>query len=298
VTRGDEGSDAIGLAEAARLLGVSELRVVTLRREGLLARRGRRPAYSRADVLAFLERPPDVRGRPSGPPPAPPAPGTLPTPADPYELLARRLRSDWPVVPDHVRDGVADAARGDLGDRDDPGDRDVLGGLDDPGRTPSPLPPFPDLTGLVRRGSDARDRHAGGRCEARPDSLREQWEMVLAQHQLAFHHLVDTATGRDGWALATAVVVDAHRLCGLALRAAWVARTGSTPWVGHDLDHLWDRLDGTGALHHLDGEQAGEARDVLRVVAGLAEDRDGWCCLDVRTLRGAVYAFLEHVEQR
>lgn len=48
--------DAITLAEAAQLLGLSEIRVTRLRREGLLTKLDGYPSYSRADVQSDLLR--------------------------------------------------------------------------------------------------------------------------------------------------------------------------------------------------------------------------------------------------
>jgi hypothetical protein len=47
--------DAITLAEAARLLGLTEIRVTRLRREGLLTRLAGYPSYSRTEVEAFID---------------------------------------------------------------------------------------------------------------------------------------------------------------------------------------------------------------------------------------------------
>lgn len=49
--------DAITLAEAAQLLGVSEIRVSALRRDGLLVRLEGYPSYSRTDVQEFIDNP-------------------------------------------------------------------------------------------------------------------------------------------------------------------------------------------------------------------------------------------------
>lgn len=49
--------DAITLAEAARLLGLTEIRVTRLRREGLLRRLPGYPSYSRSDVREFIDNP-------------------------------------------------------------------------------------------------------------------------------------------------------------------------------------------------------------------------------------------------
>jgi hypothetical protein len=49
--------DAITLGEAARLLGLSEIRVSALRREGFLARLDGHPSYSRSDVQEFIDNP-------------------------------------------------------------------------------------------------------------------------------------------------------------------------------------------------------------------------------------------------
>jgi predicted XRE-type DNA-binding protein len=49
--------DAITLAQAAALLGISELRVSRLRREGLLVRLDGYPSYSRSDVQQYLDDP-------------------------------------------------------------------------------------------------------------------------------------------------------------------------------------------------------------------------------------------------
>ncbi|QGG39896.1 type IV toxin-antitoxin system AbiEi family antitoxin domain-containing protein [Aeromicrobium yanjiei] len=49
--------DAITLAEAAQLLGLSQIRVTRLRREGLLTRLDGYPSYSRSDVQAFIDNP-------------------------------------------------------------------------------------------------------------------------------------------------------------------------------------------------------------------------------------------------
>lgn len=49
--------DAITLAEAAQLLGLSEIRVTRLRREGLLTKLDGYPSYSRSDVEAFIDNP-------------------------------------------------------------------------------------------------------------------------------------------------------------------------------------------------------------------------------------------------
>jgi hypothetical protein len=49
--------DAITLAEAAQLLGLSEIRVTRLRREDLLTKLDGYPSYSRSDVQAFIDNP-------------------------------------------------------------------------------------------------------------------------------------------------------------------------------------------------------------------------------------------------
>lgn len=49
--------DAITLAEAASLLGLTEIRVTRLRREGLLNRLPGYPSYSRSDVQEFIDNP-------------------------------------------------------------------------------------------------------------------------------------------------------------------------------------------------------------------------------------------------
>jgi hypothetical protein len=49
--------DAITATQAAELLGLSEIRVSRLRREGLPVRRDGHPSYSRADVQAFIDNP-------------------------------------------------------------------------------------------------------------------------------------------------------------------------------------------------------------------------------------------------
>jgi hypothetical protein len=49
--------DAITLAEAAAALGISEIRVTRLRREGLLVRLGGYPSYSHDDIQAFIDNP-------------------------------------------------------------------------------------------------------------------------------------------------------------------------------------------------------------------------------------------------
>jgi predicted XRE-type DNA-binding protein len=49
--------DAITLAEAAQLLGLTEMRVSALRREGLLVRLRGYPSYSRVDVQEFIDNP-------------------------------------------------------------------------------------------------------------------------------------------------------------------------------------------------------------------------------------------------
>jgi len=48
--------DAITLAQAAALLGLTEIRVTRLRREGLLRLEGY-PSYSRTDVQEFIDNP-------------------------------------------------------------------------------------------------------------------------------------------------------------------------------------------------------------------------------------------------
>ncbi len=50
-------SDAITLAQAAELLGLSEIRVTRLRREGLLVKLSGYPSYSRSDIEVFLDNP-------------------------------------------------------------------------------------------------------------------------------------------------------------------------------------------------------------------------------------------------
>lgn len=49
--------DAITLAEAAQLFGMSEVTVTRFRREGLLIRLAGYPSYSRADVQEFIDNP-------------------------------------------------------------------------------------------------------------------------------------------------------------------------------------------------------------------------------------------------
>ena len=49
--------DAITLAEAAQLLGMSEIRVSAFRRDGLLLRLEGYRSYSRADVQEFIDNP-------------------------------------------------------------------------------------------------------------------------------------------------------------------------------------------------------------------------------------------------
>jgi DNA-binding transcriptional MerR regulator len=49
--------DAITVAEAAQLLGLSQFRVTRLRREGLLTKLDGYPSYSRSDVQAFIDNP-------------------------------------------------------------------------------------------------------------------------------------------------------------------------------------------------------------------------------------------------
>jgi hypothetical protein len=49
--------DAITLNKAARMLGMSEIQVSRLRREGLLIRLPGLPSYSRADVEEFIDNP-------------------------------------------------------------------------------------------------------------------------------------------------------------------------------------------------------------------------------------------------
>lgn len=50
-------ADAITLAEASRLLGLTEIRVTRLRREGLLKTLAGYPSYSRSDVEEFVTNP-------------------------------------------------------------------------------------------------------------------------------------------------------------------------------------------------------------------------------------------------
>lgn len=49
--------DAITLAQAATLLGLTEIRVTRLRREGLLIRLEGYPSYSRTDIQEFIDNP-------------------------------------------------------------------------------------------------------------------------------------------------------------------------------------------------------------------------------------------------
>lgn len=49
--------DAINLATASKVLGLSEHQVTRLRREGLLIRVAGYPSYSLADVQAFIDNP-------------------------------------------------------------------------------------------------------------------------------------------------------------------------------------------------------------------------------------------------
>ncbi|NRQ51568.1 hypothetical protein [Aeromicrobium stalagmiti] len=49
--------DAITLAEAAEMLGMSEVTVTRFRREGLLITLEGLPSYSRADVQEFIDNP-------------------------------------------------------------------------------------------------------------------------------------------------------------------------------------------------------------------------------------------------
>ena len=49
--------DAITLAQAAALLGLTEIRVTRLRREGLLIRLEGYPSYSRTDIQEFIGNP-------------------------------------------------------------------------------------------------------------------------------------------------------------------------------------------------------------------------------------------------
>lgn len=49
--------NAITLREAADMLGLSEVRVTRLRREGLLVRLQGTPSYSRTDVQEFIDNP-------------------------------------------------------------------------------------------------------------------------------------------------------------------------------------------------------------------------------------------------
>lgn len=49
--------DAISLAEAAGMLGISDMRATRLRREGLLVKLDGYPSYSRKDVQEFIDNP-------------------------------------------------------------------------------------------------------------------------------------------------------------------------------------------------------------------------------------------------
>jgi hypothetical protein len=277
MTSHDGDPDAISLTEASHLLGLGQLRVTRLQREGLLTRLPGQPSYSRADVLAFADNPwvTDIEAA--------------------FALGVSRRRAHQLAEAGEILSRRM--SNGDLVLRLDRAPRPVT-------RSGAPAEDPYELL--------ARSLRAHWSEGVTTDGDAEHLTTTLAQHLSAFRELVALALRQDSGVLTPLVLLSAHGVCRAGLEAAWAAHTGSAPRDGQDLEHLWIGLQDLGGLRHLDVHDIAHDREVVRRVLELAPDgrstrhpslgprprSSAARRLDVGELRDAVHAFLGHLEPR